>query len=121
MKRHLEDLKKKPLHVRNRIAFGVSTLVTGFVALIWGSSLLTSHSLALKSEKALNSASTGSAQNSLKDSKNTFSELLGSVGAAKGVSSSSTEAGITITTGYASSTLNQVESSKTITKTRISF
>lgn len=45
---HLEYIKKKPHHVRKRIAFGTATAGTAFVTLIWFVSALGSNTFAIK-------------------------------------------------------------------------
>ncbi|HEX8591372.1 MAG TPA: hypothetical protein VF696_01300 [Candidatus Paceibacterota bacterium] len=78
--RHLNTLKEKPHHVRERFAFGLAGGVTALVAIIWAVSLAGGGTLALTGPE-VNDEATEAARSSV-------SELLGAVGARSGASSS---------------------------------
>ena len=101
MRRHLENLKEKPEHVRHRVALGVSAGVTGLVAVVWLGAHVATGTFALSSPQAApedRAAATGFA-----DARGEFSQLMGAVGGTLGASSN--EPALTIVDGNTTSTL----------------
>ena len=97
--RHINTLKEKPGHVRERVALLSAAGVTGLVALIWVVSLAGSGALALNSPKDL---AGDAAADDFADTKSNFSQLVGAVGALNG---SSSEPSLTIVDGETTSTV----------------
>ncbi len=94
---HLDTLREKPEHVRHTIALGVAGGITALVALGWVTAMATSDTFALKT-------GTPAEPIEVKEAPK-FSNLVGSVGAAFGASS--TEPALT--------TITETRSSSTIT------
>ena len=83
---HIERLREKPEHVRNRIALGVSIGATALVALVWATALATTQVFALKNEGPV--APEEVPAPTFAETKSAFSELVGAVGSAVGATSS---------------------------------
>ena len=98
--RHLNTLKEKPHHVRERVALGAAGAVTGLVALVWLTSLVSSGSLALRPPSELTGTE---ATSELAETGSNLSELMGAVGAVGTPSDAEPE--LTIVNGETSSTL----------------
>ena len=74
---HIERLREKPEHVRQRIALLTASGITGLVALTWMGAMATSGSLALKE------STDEAAQPALvREPSTSFSSLMGAAGAA---------------------------------------
>lgn len=88
----IEKLRAKPHHVRERIAFGTAAGVTGVVGLIWIVTLAATGTFSLAPSGGTlaggNPSDAASAQNSIAQTQNGFSQLVGSAGAAFGATSS---------------------------------
>lgn len=86
---HLNTLRQKPTHVRERIVLGVSVGVTAFVGIIWISSLASSQPFALNTVAAPTedpyAQASAASQAALQSN---FSQLVGAVGAAVGATTS---------------------------------
>lgn len=96
---YLEHLKRKPAHIKQRIAFGSATAVTGLVFAVWLTGLVTSDALALTPSDPEVSESLAEAHAQTSEG---FSELLG---AASAFTSAVSGDGITVVDAGASSTL----------------
>lgn len=96
MRTYINSLKKKPEHVRRRIALLSTSGITGFVAIIWAVTLSSTGVFSLapaaESPKVTTTPST-----------NSFSQLLGAVGA---TSANSGEPALSIVDNGSSSTLD---------------
>lgn len=103
---YIEELRKKPEPVRQRIAFGVATGVTGLIAVVWMTTLATSGTLAIKSTGTTLGGGPGSATivDELAKPVSSMSNLMGAVGAAFGATS--TEAALNIIETRTSSTID---------------
>lgn len=97
MRRHIENLKEKPEHVRHRVAIGVSAGVTGLVAVLWLAAHVATGTFALSSPQATPTAE-------VTDARGEFSDLVGAVGESLGGSPSS-EPELTIVDGNTTSTI----------------
>ncbi len=82
---HIQKLQDKPLHIRERIAFGTSAGITAVVAIGWlvGMSASGSFSLATKSI-AESVRPSEEVSNTLSNGSSNFKSLLGAAGAALG-------------------------------------
>jgi len=101
MRRHIENLKKKPEHVRHRMAIGLSAGVTGLVAFLWLAAHVATGTFALSSPQA-------APPEQVADARGEFSELVGAVGETLGAKPSS-EPELTIVDGNTTSTIAPVE------------
>jgi len=83
---HIERLKEKPSHIRERIAFGISGGITGLVAIGWLVAMSSSGSFSLATKSVAN-AVTPSAEvsQSVSQSTSNFSSLMGAAAASFGV------------------------------------
>lgn len=93
---HIDYLRQKPEHVRQRIALGVALGISGLVAVTWMTAMATSGTLALKSSTVAEDASgTGSdVSAAVSESTSAFTSLMGAAGAA--FNATSTEAALDI-------------------------
>ena len=98
MRRHLETLKRKPEHVRHMYALGASVAVTGLVAIVWLVGNAATGTFALSTSDSGEQSST----TSLTSTNDSFSKLLGAVGATQG---SSSQPQLTVVDGGTTSTL----------------
>ncbi|MDB5265760.1 MAG: hypothetical protein JWM39_473 [Parcubacteria group bacterium] len=92
---HIENLRAKPHHVRERIAFGTAAGITVLVGLVWVGTLAATGALSLKSDNTVVTDGTngsGDAQSAIAQTQTNFSQLMGAVGAATGVSTTSAPA-----------------------------
>ena len=96
MRNYINSLKKKPEHVRRRIALLSTSGVTGFVAIIWAVTLSSTGVFSLAPTAKTQTTTTASSQTS-------FSQLLGAVGAA---SATSSDPSLSIVDDGSSSTLD---------------
>lgn len=83
---HIERLKEKPSHIRERIAFGVSGGITGLVAIGWLVAMSSSGSFSLATKSVAN-AVTPSAEvtQSVSQSTSNLNSLMGAAAASFGV------------------------------------
>lgn len=109
MKRYVEQLKEKPVHVRRNVALGLSGAVTGLVALLWMATMAATGAFSLSPSPGTVASDPGAAQFSETDSN--FSELLGAVGESFGGASAEPE--LTIVDGNTTSTLTPPPSNAT--------
>ena len=101
---HLDRLREKPEHVRQRYALLVAGGITSLVAIGWMTALATGGTLALKKDaQPAAVASAPTFADEIREPASAFSELLGAAGAALGATSS--EAALKIIETRASSTL----------------
>ncbi|MDB5237380.1 MAG: hypothetical protein JWL88_482 [Parcubacteria group bacterium] len=80
---HIEKLRAKPEHIRERIAFGTAAGVTGVAATIWVIALAATGTFSL-SPSAGTLASGPAGQGAIAQTQDGFSQLVGAVGAAAG-------------------------------------
>lgn len=88
---HIEKLRAKPHHVRERIAFGTAAGVTGVVSIIWVVTLAATGTFSLAPANgtlASNDAADAGAQQAIAQTQSGFSQLVGSAGAALGATTS---------------------------------
>jgi hypothetical protein len=104
MKDLVSDLRKKPEHIRKRIAIGSSAGVTALVAIIWAATLSTNGTFALTSQPTPDSSGEDAYVLGGTGVKSNFSQLLGAVGAAAGATTS--PASLTIIDGETTSTFD---------------
>ncbi len=90
---HIENLRAKPLHVRENIALAVAGGVTLIVFLGWFAELATSRTFALTPTSPTAAAPI---ENPVDKAKSSFSTLLGAAGAATQGDSASPSSGIKI-------------------------
>jgi hypothetical protein len=116
---HIDTLRAKPEHIRHRIAMSVAFAFTGVVALGWMTAMVTSGTLALKSQSlAADTSETGSGV--LDEPATAISSLMGAAGAAFGATSTDPE--LSIIDSKTSSTLDaRAASPKATDKTVIPF
>lgn len=110
---HIQKLQEKPLHIRERIAFGTSASITAIVALGWlvGMSASGSFSLATKSiAESVRPPETVS--NTLVEGSTNIKSLLGAAGAALG--NPEVPAAIRIIDTHESSTLPDDQTAATV-------
>lgn len=88
MQEKLEMLKNKPQHVRENIAIGISGGITLLVFIGWAGSMAQSHRFAISPIKETPEIVSPLAKAS--EAKDSFSNLLGAVGATSGKEASST-------------------------------
>lgn len=86
---HIEKLRAKPEHVRERIALGTSAGITGLVAVIWVVTLAATGTFSLAPSGSTLAAGDQSAQGAIAQTKDNFSQLVGAAGAATGATSAS--------------------------------
>lgn len=107
---YLEQLKRKPAHVRERIALGASSALVAVIAAGWLGAFVTSDALvaapAQDPELAKGLAEAG------RDTSEGFSELLGAASAFKAAAEGN---GLVIVDGAASSTVDDVPAEDTRT------
>ena len=115
LSRHIETLRAKPEHVRERITFFTSAGVTGLVALVWVTTLATTGTFSL----APASDTLATETEAVRASQNTFSQLVGAVGAVVGATSSPAE--LRIIDAGSSSSLDEREVANTSNATVIPF
>lgn len=77
MRRHIENLKQKPEHVRHRVALGVSAGFTGLVAVLWLTAHVATGTFVLSNPQAEPPAQ-------VVDARGEFNSLVGAVGQALG-------------------------------------
>lgn len=86
---HIDTLRAKPEHVRERIAFMTSAGVTGIVAVIWVVTLAATGTFSLApTTGTLASGTQESAQDAAAGAQTNFSQLVGAAGAALGATTS---------------------------------
>jgi hypothetical protein len=121
MKDFIVNLKKKPEHVRKRIALGTSIGVTALVGVIWAGTLVATGTLALNNGIAPSGdqKKTDTFGLSGTNVQSNFSQLLGAVGAATGATSS--QPTITIVDGGTSSSFAKTENTNNQSATNIAF
>lgn len=101
MKQYVEQLKEKPVHVRRNVALGLSGIVTGLVAVVWLTTMVSTGAFALSSPSNALVGSDGT--HGFSNTQSNFSELLGAVGGSFGATSTKPE--LTIVDGNMTSTL----------------
>ncbi len=89
---HIEHLRAKPEHVRERIALGTSAGITGLVGLIWVATLAATGTFSLAPSNATLTNNDGpnpseTAQSAIAQTQGGISQLVGAVGAAAGATS----------------------------------
>ncbi len=99
---YIEHLKRKPEHIRRRIALGSTAGVTALVFAGWLTALLTSDALALTPQNPAMSAEIAEAN---RQTSQGFSELLGAASAFQS-GTTQTEEGLMIVDGEQSSTVS---------------
>ena len=110
---HLENLKQKPHHVRERIAFGVSGGVTGLVVLGWLVAMSTSGSFSLATKSVATAVKPpAEVSQSLTQGSSNFSNLMGAAAASLGVPNE--EASVKVVDTKSSSTLEASNTSATV-------
>lgn len=100
MRDTIERLRAKPEHVRKQIALGISSGVTGVVALGWIAAVVATGPFTLSAPTSETLANAGTP---IESSRTAFSELLGAVGAATATSS---EPELVIVETHSSSTVD---------------
>lgn len=119
---HVNRLREKPHHVRHNIAMGVAFGITGLVALGWMTALATSGTLALESNSPEERAADAKLSETVAESTNSFSNLMGAAGAAFSMASSSPELDIVEGEARTRSTLDtNTKPANDTDKTVISF
>jgi hypothetical protein len=119
---HLERLRNKPHHVRRNIALGSAGALTALLAVGWLTATIAGGSLALQPVPLDPTGATAAIASSVSDTSSSFSQLLGAVGAATGISGSSTAPQLQIVDGAQSSTLAaKVSTSTASSQTVIPF
>lgn len=119
---HVHRLREKPHHVRHNIALGVALGITSLVALGWVTALATSGTLAVSSGTTEERPLGPEVSETLEDSTNAFTNLMGAAGAAFSMSSSSAELDIVEGEARTHSTFDtRVEPANNTDKTVISF
>jgi hypothetical protein len=93
---HIENLRAKPEHIRERIAFGTAAGITGLVALVWVTTLAATGTFSLAPAGGTLASGDQNGSPSADQSANTpaptnFSQLVGAAGAALGATSSDPE------------------------------
>ncbi|MES2668642.1 MAG: hypothetical protein V4644_03065 [Patescibacteria group bacterium] len=120
---HIDYLRQKPEHIRQRIALGVASGIAGLVAVTWMTTMATSGTLALRSSAAVEDASGAGSDVSaaVSDSTSAFTSLMGAAGAA--FNATSTEAALDIIESETrtSSTVRTESSANATDKTVIPF
>jgi hypothetical protein len=111
MQEFIATLRKKPEHIRKRIALGSSAGITALAALIWGLTLSTNGTFALSSQPAAVSGNDDAYVLSGTSVKSNFSQLVGAVGAVTGATTS--EPDLKIIDGNTTSTFDQATSTNT--------
>ena len=102
---HIDRLKEKPSHVRERVALGVSGGVTTIVALGWLMAMSSSGTLSLATKSVAEGVRPpAEVATSINESSSSFKSMLGAASAALGASSS--PATITVVETHTSSTLD---------------
>jgi hypothetical protein len=84
---HIEKLRAKPHHVRERIALGTAAGITGVVAAIWVVTLAATGTFSLAPSGgtlASDDSNDVTAQDSVTNPQDGFSQLVGAAGAALG-------------------------------------
>ncbi|MDB5275029.1 MAG: hypothetical protein JWO58_3396 [Chitinophagaceae bacterium] len=114
MKDFVHNLKQKPEHVRKRIVLATTSAVTGLVAIAWIGTMAATGAFALSNgpggtnatDGTLADASNPQATPAAQNVQSNFSQLVGAVGAAAGVATTSAPT-IRVVDGTASSTLDR--------------
>ena len=101
MKKYVADLKQRPEHVRRNVAVGAAGAITGLIAVAWLGLLVSSGSFTLAPTGQSFSGEEASFE--IAETRNSFSEFVGAVGAPFG--GESTEPEFTVVDGRTSSTL----------------
>ncbi|KND49460.1 MAG: hypothetical protein AB203_00020 [Parcubacteria bacterium C7867-008] len=102
---HIETIRSKPEHVRERIALGTSAGVTGLVGLIWVATLAATGTFSLHSTNTTLADNTATTVSTVAaETQTNFSQLVGGVGAALGATS--TEPALRIVDEGSSSSLD---------------
>lgn len=83
---HIENLRAKPHHVRERIAFGTAAGITAVVAMVWVTTLAATGTFSLASNVPTDD---GATQTAIAQTQSGFSQLVGSAGAALGAPTTS--------------------------------
>jgi hypothetical protein len=112
MRRHLDNLKARPEHVRRRVAIGASAGVTGLIAVIWLAAHAATGTFALSTPGSRTTAGgapdEASAPSEVTNARGEFSQLLGAVGESFGATS--TKPGLSIVDGDTTSTIRPANS-----------
>src|SRR5581483_5311529 len=108
---HIERIRSKPHHVRERIAFGIAAAITAFVSVIWFGTLAATGQLSLAPTTSSDDGANAAAQQAITQSQSNFSQLLGASGAAVGATSTPT--GLHIVDNGSHSSLEQKQSQVT--------
>lgn len=99
---HINNLRAKPEHVRERIVFGASAGITGLVAAVW---LVTMVATGTFSITPASSATLASTNGAVQETQSNFSNLVGAAGAALG--GTTTPASLRIVDGGSTSSLDE--------------
>lgn len=102
---HIQNLRAKPEHVRERIAFMSSAGITGVVAAVWVVTLATTGTFSLSPKNAGVLAQVNT-QTTVDQTKNNFTQLVGAAGVALGATSTQ-PASLRIVDGGSTSSLDQ--------------
>lgn len=107
---HIDRLKEKPSHIRERVAFGVSGGVTALVALGWLTAMSSSGAFSLATKSVAEGVRPPAAvATSINESSSSFKSLLGAAAASLGASTSPSS--ISVVEVSSSSTLDGQSSS----------
>ncbi|MBP7741352.1 MAG: hypothetical protein KA104_01505 [Candidatus Pacebacteria bacterium] len=102
---HIDRLKEKPSHVRERVALGVSGGVTAIVALGWLTAMSSSGAFSLATKSVAEGVRPpAEVATSINESSSSFKSLLGAAAASLGASTS--PAAISVVEVRSSSTLD---------------
>lgn len=89
---HIDRLKEKPSHVRERVAFGISGGVTALVAIGWLVAMSSSGAFSIATKSVANSVSpTADVTKSFTQGSSNATELLGAASAAFGGQTAASE------------------------------
>lgn len=83
---HIERLKEKPSHIRERIAFGISGGITGLVAIGWLVAMSTSGSFSLATKSVANAVTPSSeVTQTVSQGTSNFNSVMGAAAASFGL------------------------------------
>lgn len=105
---HIDTLRSKPEHVRERIAFMTSAGITGVVAAVWLVTLVATGTFTLTPADSGTLASAGSSvTQATQQTQSNFSQLVGAANAALGATTSAPD--LRIVDGGSSSSLDDAD------------
>ena len=110
---HVNKLKEKPSHVRERVAFGISGGVTALVAIGWVVAMSSSGAFSLATDSVAESIRPPEeVKKGIADSGSGFKNLMGAAGAAFGTTEAPPD--ISVVDTRASSTLDKSAANATV-------